>query len=670
MEWRVMASKYLDKSKFVLAMECPAKLYYQARPNEYQSNKTENAFMQALAKAGYQVGELAKSYYRNDSPHDLSGMSVTDGLNVTNELLQQENVVIFEAAVSHGNLFLRADILIKNRDSLRLIEVKSSAWDKSKDTFFMKKSNSVKKEWLEYIYDVAFQKHVLKKAYPNLNISAYLGLLDKNAICPTQGLNQKFRITKDANGKIKITGTDKVNDEDLSQRLIIEENVDDAIRWLSEQVKFGDGKSLDEYIALIAEQYLNNQKTMPALSKVCADCEFRVSKQKLEAGKKCGFEECWRELAGFSDKDFELPSVLDLWFYTKKDELIQNRVYFLGQVDERNILPKKQSTANTPGLSRNERQLLQVEKAKKGDTSQYVDRDGLSAEIETWVYPLHFIDFETAAPAIPLDKGASPYEGFAFQFSHHVLYENGIVEHADQFLNAEIGVNPNISFIRALKDSLSKDEGTIFRYHNHENTYLNYILNELTMSGDAVSDKEDLIQFIQSIAKPTGTGTLRWEAGNRCMVDLCQLVERYTFDPLINGKTSIKKVLPAILSRSDFLQMKYSRAIYGKNSEIKSLNFEDPRAWVIKTGDQIADPYTLLPKLFENFDIKSEEIELLFDDEELREGGSASIAYMYMQFGEMSDIERSHLTDALLRYCELDTLAMVMIVESWLDLLA
>jgi len=35
----------------------------------------------------------------------------------------------------------------------------------------------------------------------------------------------------------------------------------------------------------------------------------------------------------------------------------------------------------------------------------------------------------------------------------------------------------------------------------------------------------------------------------------------------------------------------------------------------------------------------------------------------------MTPIEREALTNALLKYCELDTLAMVMIVEAWLDML-
>ena len=42
------------------------------------------------------------------------------------------------------------------------------------------------------------------------------------------------------------------------------------------------------------------------------------------------------------------------------------------------------------------------------------------------------------------------------------------------------------------------------------------------------------------------------------------------------------------------------------------------------------------------------------------------MAYAKMQFEHMSDYERSELQAGLLKYCELDTLAMVMIYEAWL----
>ena len=45
------------------------------------------------------------------------------------------------------------------------------------------------------------------------------------------------------------------------------------------------------------------------------------------------------------------------------------------------------------------------------------------------------------------------------------------------------------------------------------------------------------------------------------------------------------------------------------------------------------------------------------------------IAYARIQSEEMLDSEREKIQTALLEYCELDTLAMVMIYEGWKDLL-
>lgn len=49
----------------------------------------------------------------------------------------------------------------------------------------------------------------------------------------------------------------------------------------------------------------------------------------------------------------------------------------------------------------------------------------------------------------------------------------------------------------------------------------------------------------------------------------------------------------------------------------------------------------------------------------LADGGAAMNAYGRLQYQMLDATERSQLESALLRYCELDTLAMVMIWEAW-----
>ncbi len=55
------------------------------------------------------------------------------------------------------------------------------------------------------------------------------------------------------------------------------------------------------------------------------------------------------------------------------------------------------------------------------------------------------------------------------------------------------------------------------------------------------------------------------------------------------------------------------------------------------------------------------------DDEAsvIAEGGAAATAYARLQFEDMKDETRQKINAALLRYCELDTLAMVMITQAW-----
>jgi hypothetical protein len=112
------------------------------------------------------------------------------------------------------------------------------------------------------------------------------------------------------------------------------------------------------------------------------------------------------------------------------------------------------------------------------------------------------------------------------------------------------------------------------------------------------------------------------------------------------------------------LQGKYSAPIYGAAGGIESLNYKDWR-WIKWNGDKVADPYTLLPKLFS--DVPDDEFELLSESDEIKEGGAALTAYARMQFEDMSDYERSEICKGLLKYCELDTFAMVMIYEGWRD---
>ena len=51
-----------------------------------------------------------------------------------------------------------------------------------------------------YLYDVAFQKHVVCSAFPDANVTANLMLVNKAAVCSADGLHQRYQIVKE-NGR-------------------------------------------------------------------------------------------------------------------------------------------------------------------------------------------------------------------------------------------------------------------------------------------------------------------------------------------------------------------------------------------------------------------------------------------------------------------------------------
>ena len=54
--------RYLTKSRFKMALECPTKLFYTAK-QDYANQKKDDPFLLALADGGFQLGDLAKHYY-------------------------------------------------------------------------------------------------------------------------------------------------------------------------------------------------------------------------------------------------------------------------------------------------------------------------------------------------------------------------------------------------------------------------------------------------------------------------------------------------------------------------------------------------------------------------------------------------------------------------------
>lgn len=653
--------RFLTKSRFKLAMECPTKLFYTKKP-EYADRSLSDPFLAALAEGGFQVSELAKCLYPGGT--EIESRDYGEALRQTNALLRAENAVIYEAAVNFENFFILIDVLVKRGSRLDLIEVKSKSYDPEKEPF-LNKNGTIAKDWQPYFYDVAFQKYVLASAFPDHSVAAFLTLADKRVACPTDGLNQKFRVRTNAEGRKHAVIATPVTKEDLTPPILCAINVDEYCEMLYHTANGEDeaGRSFIERAKYYSEYYERDEKIISPPHTGCRECEFRADDDDLAAGKLCGFSECWKENLGWTDADLDEPTVLEIWNYhhTKKKKRFEEGRLKMSEITKGDIAP---TPDDKPGISTSERQWMQVLKTKNGDKRYWIDRENLEREMRGWKFPLHFIDFETSMAAIPFNRGRRPYEGIAFQFSHHLVDENGRVAHVGEYLNAEPGQFPNYDFLRALRRELSSDFGSIFRYADHENNYLNMIYRQL-LDDPQVKDREELLSFIRSISTSSKSSAEKWE-GERTMIDMLRLVKRYYYDPHTGGSNSIKQVLPAIMHSSGYLREKYSAPIYGATDGIPSLNFKD-WIWYQAEGETVIDPYKLLPKMFA--DVSDDDFELISDSSVLNDGGAAMTAYARLQYEDMSDYERSEIKSSLLKYCELDTFAMVMIYEAWREMI-
>jgi hypothetical protein len=652
--------RYLTKSRFKLALDCPTKLYYTDKP-QYPDAKKDDAFLEALAEGGYQVGALAKCYYPKGVDINERGYDLP--LKKTIELLAQDDVVIFEAAFQYKNLFIRADIIEKSGNTVNIIEVKAKSFDGNDSSVMLTKKGLLDSKWKEYVYDVAFQKYVITKSFPDWQVKAYLMLADKNSVATVDGLNQKFELksAEDERTTVEIVGD--VSPTGLGKEVLIRVCVDDIIDkiYAGTDSSTPPEKGFVDNIHFLADNYESDKKILSSINKDCKNCEYHSTPEEEPKGKLSGFRECWSGQLGWKDDLFELPLVLDIWDFRSKQKLMDAGIYLMRDVKEEHLGEIKTNSDGT--LTRTERQWLQVRKTVDKDHEPYANIDGLKAEFKSFVYPLHFIDFETSMVAIPFNNGRRPYEQLAFQFSHHVVNQDLTIEHRGQYLCENKGMFPNFEFVRKLKAELEHDNGSVFRYAVHENSVLNQILQQLeSVSIEEVSDKVVLIDFIKTITHGAN------HQGGRDMIDLLKMVKDYYYHPSMGGSNSLKYVLPAVLNSSLYIQNKYSQPVYGKNSQIRSSNYEDGWVWIKKDANgEIINPYKLLPPLFEGID--EDQIEGFLMRSDIQEGGAAMTAYARMQFASITNTERESIIKGLLRYCELDTLAMVLLWEYWHDII-
>ena len=583
---------YLSKSDFTSSEDCLAKLYF--RKHNYPSSN-ENAFMDSLARVGHLVGYLAKVTFDGGTDISMQGGMDAAIKDTLDWIASNESGILYEATFEAEGRTARVDVLRKRGTLLEVIEVKSSGFDAllaGKDAKKQEKSLESK------LIDLAFQTAIIERAMSEYRVEPMLCLLDKNAQNNIEGLYGRFDYFEgESNGRFKQmeVGYNGDLDELRAQELLVlwpcKAHVDARKPkvWQVSQTMVDALAHLDDFEAFRSPRKM-----------ACAKCAYRVMHEPAERN---GFAKCWGADAFAEPHIFNIRR--DAGVSKILNPLVAEGLSRLDRVSPE--LLEGNSAPRVYGMP--SRQLEGVREYVGGEVSMAF------AEL---TYPLFFVDFEAIRAAVPYHKGMSPYRSIVlFQWScHKVAYPGAKVEHFE-YLNTDPSM-PNDRFISELRKVVGLN-GTFLSWSSYENSQLRNYLADL--DHDLTTDPS-LASWLQDVLKEKDGGYRQLDLHD-------DVVKKYYYHHKMGSRTSIKAVLPAILSEPQ------PQANIDLLTEIGLYKQDE--------GGGVIDPYKLLPGV--------------------KDGTQAMSAYDDMLYGiGAKDLNyREKKAKELLAYCKLDTLSMVLI---------
>lgn len=174
------------------------------------------------------------------------------------------------------------------------------------------------------------------------------------------------------------------------------------------------------------------------------------------------------------------------------------------------------------------------EKLKGAKRAQYdaymhgkplIDHQAIEEALGELTFPLQFFDYEGYSSAIPRFDGFGAYEQVPFQYSLHILHEDGTLEHKE-FLITEPTKNLTLPLINQMREDFDENGSVISWYKSYE-SQRNNKLAELHPEHAA---------FLEKL--------------NDNMFDLMTIFSKnYYVDAAFKGSASIKNVLPVLVPR-------------------------------------------------------------------------------------------------------------------------
>ncbi|WP_152058926.1 DUF2779 domain-containing protein [Aliarcobacter butzleri] len=152
----------------------------------------------------------------------------------------------------------------------------------------------------------------------------------------------------------------------------------------------------------------------------------------------------------------------------------------------------------------------------------YIDIENIKSFLQNLTYPIYHLDFETYQQAIPLYKGLKPFEQIPFQYSLHIEYEDGRLEHKEYLAQDSVDSRYELAF------KLCED-----------------IPSDVTVLAYNMSFEKGVIKRLATLFEEFSEHLL---AINENIQDLMiPFQKKWYVTPHMNGSYSIKYVLPALV---------------------------------------------------------------------------------------------------------------------------
>lgn len=617
---------------FDTALECSSRLYYNAR--SFPENQQSEPFIEHTAYNRRLITSLLRSAY----PGGRFVTEASDGeaFRRTEALLRADEAVLFNAVFRWNGMVATLPVVEKSGDRWTIFHVRTRAFNPSKHRL-SDADGTIFPKWHRYLIRFAYEIHLIRRNYPDSILTPVLVMPDKTGKSTTGNLHSRlFSNDKEA----RPAGDIPAAEQNLLVKLDITEEIDTVFnsRHFAEE-HFG-GTPFEEVLNTCRELYFNHRKAPPEIGAKCKQCEFRIEPERKLHGAESGFDICWRKHLPEAGESGTLPHVFDL-IGPGTDAWIERGIYDQRWIPADEYTDPETIVEGNGRISEKMRQSLQIARAKGEAVPPEVIRPQLLNELDRWSFPLHFLDFEAGNYAIPVRKNRKPYHLVVFQFSCHTLFEDGRWSHHEWLDDMESGY-PSYELVRQLRQVPFIEEGTLVQYSNFERNALKGIRNELSHEIEVVPDAEELAAWISGMVARNDSSSEH----PPFIADLSRLVKHYYYNDRMENSLSIKDVLQSVLSFSSYLKQKYSEPYSGSN-------FDDIVWWQPDGNGQARNPYRILAGA---------------SALPVQRGTEAMIVYSRMISRDLDKKEEESCRNSLMKYCELDTLAMLMICEHWRNL--